>query len=116
MIGGYIMTLDGIVELIRKLVDVLIVWLVFYYILKSLRKNVKMVLLFKGILIIIALKILSDLFSLPTIGYLLDYIIQWGPLAIIIIFQPEIRNVLEQLGRSQLDRKSTRLNSSHQII
>lgn len=96
------MTLDGIVELIRKLVDVLIVWLVFYYILKSLRKNVKMVLLFKGILIIIALKILSDLFSLPTIGYLLDYIIQWGPLAIIIIFQPEIRNVLEQLGRSQL--------------
>src|SRR5574344_2266587 len=102
MIGGYIMTLDGIVELIRKLVDVLIVWLVFYYILKSLRKNVKMVLLFKGILIIIALKILSDLFSLPTIGYLLDYIIQWGPLAIIIIFQPEIRNVLEQLGRSQL--------------
>ena len=26
----------------------------------------------------------------------------WGPLALIIIFQPEIRNVLEQLGRSQL--------------
>src|SRR5574344_1701862 len=102
MIGGYIMTLDGIVELIRKLVDVLIVWLVFYYILKSLRKNVKMVLLFKGILIIIILKILSDLFSLPTIGYLLDYLIQWGPLALIIIFQPEIRNVLEQLGRSRL--------------
>lgn len=96
------MTVDGIIELIRKLVDVLIVWLVFYYILKSLRKNVKMVLLFKGILIIVALKILSDLFSLPTIGYLLSYIIQWGPLVIIIIFQPEIRNVLEQLGRSQL--------------
>lgn len=96
------MTVDGIIELVRKLVDVLIVWLVFYYILKSLRKNVKMVLLFKGILIIIALKVLSDLFSLPTIGYLLDYLIQWGPLALIIIFQPEIRNVLEQLGRSQL--------------
>lgn len=96
------MTVDGIIELIRKLVDVLIVWLVLYYILKNLRKNVKMVLLFKGILIIVALKIVSDLFSLPTIGFLLDYVIQWGPLAIIIIFQPEIRNVLEQLGRSQL--------------
>ena len=96
------MTVDGIIELIRKLVDVLIVWLVFYYILKNLRKNVKMVLLFKGILIIVALKILSDLFNLPTIGYLLDYIIQWGPVALIIVFQPEIRNVLEQLGRSQL--------------
>ena len=33
---------------------------------------------------------------------LLDYIITWGPLALIVIFQPEIRNVLEQLGRSQL--------------
>ena len=96
------MTVDGMIELIRKLVDVLIVWLVFYYILKNLRKNVEMVLLFKGILIIIFLKILSDLFSLPTIGYLLDYVIEWGPVALIIIFQPEIRNVLEQLGRSQL--------------
>ena len=33
---------------------------------------------------------------------LLEYIIQWGPVALIIIFQPEIRNILEQLGRSQL--------------
>ena len=96
------MTVDSIIELLRKLVDALIVWLVFYSILKDLRKDVKMVLLFKGILIIIFLKVLSDLFSLPTIGYLLDYVIEWGPVALIIIFQPEIRNVLEQLGRSQL--------------
>ena len=96
------MTVDGIIELIRKFVDVLIVWLVLYYILKNLRKNVKMVLLFKGILIIFALKIFSDIFDLVTIGFLLDYVIQWGPLALIVIFQPEIRNVLEQLGRSQL--------------
>lgn len=61
-----------------------------------------MVLLFKGILIIVVLKIVSDLLDLVTIGYLLDYVIMWGPLALIIIFQPEIRNVLEQLGRSQL--------------
>ena len=56
----------------------------------------------KGILIIVLLKIISDLFDLVTIGYLLDYMITWGPLAIIVIFQPEIRNVLEHLGRSQL--------------
>ena len=96
------MTFDGIIILVKKLIDVLLVWLVLYYILKSLRKNVKMVLLFKGILFIFALKIVSDLLDLVTIGYLLDYMIMWGPLALIIIFQPEIRNVLEQLGRSQL--------------
>lgn len=39
---------------------------------------------------------------MSTIGFLLNYVIMWGPLALIIIFQPEIRNVLEQLGRSQL--------------
>lgn len=96
------MDFSDIISLFRKLVDVLIVWLTLYYILKSVRKNVKMILLFKGILIVVILKIISDIFFLSTIGFLLDYIIQWGPLALIIIFQPEIRSVLEQLGRSQL--------------
>ncbi len=96
------MTIDGILDLLKKLLDVLIVWLVLYYILKNLRRNVKMVLLFKGVLVILILKIISDILNLTTIGYLLDYVITWGPLALIVIFQPEIRNVLEQLGRSQL--------------
>ena len=96
------MTFNGIVDLIKKLIDVLIVWLALYYILKSLRKNVKMILLFKGILVILILKVFSDVLGLVTIGFLLDYVIEWGPLALIVIFQPEIRSVLEQLGRSQL--------------
>ncbi|MBE6152581.1 MAG: TIGR00159 family protein [Firmicutes bacterium] len=96
------MTFDNIVEVLKKLLDVLVVWFVFYSVLKNLRKNVKMVLLFKGIIFIIILKVISDILNLATIGYLLNYLIQWGPLALIIIFQPEIRNVLEQLGRSQL--------------
>lgn len=96
------MTFESISSLLIKLIDVLLVWLVIYYILKNLRKNVKMVLLFKGVLIIVILKIISDFLDLVTIGYLLDYVITWGPLALIVIFQPEIRNVLEYLGRSQL--------------
>lgn len=96
------MTFDAIMILLKKLLDVLLVWWLLYYILKNLRKNVKMVLLFKGILILFGLKIVSDVLNLVTISYLLDYVIMWGPLALIIIFQPEIRNVLEQLGRSQL--------------
>lgn len=95
-------TVDEIFGLFRKLIDVLLVWMIIYYILKNLRRNVKMVLLFKGILVILVLKIISDVLSLATIGYLLDYVIMYGPLALIVIFQPEIRNVLEQLGRSQL--------------
>lgn len=96
------MTVATVLDSVRKLVDILLVWLVLYYILKSLRKNVKMVLLFKGIFFILVLKIISHYLSLTTIDYLLNYILEWGILALIVIFQPEIRNVLEQLGRSQL--------------
>lgn len=96
------MTFSTIVEFVKHIIDVLLVWLVLYYVLKSLSKNVKMVLLFKGIIFILILKIFSDVFDLVTIGYILNYVIEWGILALIVIFQPEIRNVLEQLGRSQL--------------
>ena len=95
-------TLDTILSIINKTVDILIVWLIFYYILKSMKNNVKLTLIFKGVLIIAILKAVSDIFGLVTIGLLLEYIIMWGPLALIIVFQPEIRAVLEQLGRSQL--------------
>ena len=96
------MSFNSIVNSVKDVIDVLLVWLVIYYVLKSLSKNVKMVLLFKGIVFILILKIISDVFNLVTIGFLLDYVIEWGILALIVIFQPEIRNVLEQLGRSQL--------------
>ena len=96
------MSFAQILDFTRKIIDVLIVWFVLYYVLKSLRKNVKMVLLFKGIIFILILKVISDVFGLVTIGWLLDYVIEWGILVLIVIFQPEIRNVLEQLGRSQL--------------
>lgn len=96
------MTLNSIITIIQKTVDILLVWFIFYYILKNIKNNVKLTLIFKGVIIIAIMKIASDVFGLVTIGLLLEYIIMWGPLALIIIFQPEIRAVLEQLGRSQL--------------
>jgi diadenylate cyclase len=96
------MTFETISNLFIKIIDVMVVWFLLYYILKNVRKNVKMLLLFKGIFVIVVLKVVSNLLNLVTVGYLLDYVITWGPLAIIVIFQPEIRNVLEYLGRSQL--------------
>lgn len=95
-------TLMDIVNLIRKIVDVSLVWLIIYFILKNIRNNVKLSLIFKGLIIILVLKALSDWAGFITVGYLLDYIIQWGPVALIIIFQPEIRAILEQMGRTQL--------------
>ena len=95
-------SLSDVWTIVRKIVDISLVWLIFYFILKNIKNNVKLSLIFKGVLIIILLKAVSEIFGFITVGYLLDYIIQWGPVAVIIIFQPEIRNILEQLGRNQL--------------
>ena len=96
------MSFESIIDIIRKVVDIAIVWVLFYTILKNIKNNVKLSLLFKGIMLIVILKVLADFFNLVTVGLLLEYVIMWGPLALIIIFQPEIRTILEQLGRTQL--------------
>jgi len=74
----------------------------FYYILKNIRSNVKMSLIFKGVILILAIQFISSWLNLFTVGLILEYVIMWGPLAIIVIFQPEIRNVLESIGRTQI--------------
>lgn len=96
------MTLNSVWSTITKIIDISILWLIFYYILKNVKNNVKMVLIVKGVLLLIIIQILSNILNLYTVGLILQYIFQWGPLAIIVIFQPEIRNVLESIGRSQL--------------
>lgn len=97
-----IITVSDVLNVIRKIVDISLVWFIFYYILKNIKNNVKLSLIFKGVAFVIIIKLISDWLGFITVGYLLDYIIQWGPVALIIIFQPEIRTILEQLGRSQL--------------
>ncbi len=96
------MNTNLILTILKNVIDICLVWFGLYYILKNIRNNVKMTLLFKGLIILLLVKILADALDLYTVGLLLEYIIQWGPLALIIIFQPEIRNALEQLGRTQL--------------
>lgn len=94
--------LDTIFTYATKILDLLILWLIIYKLFKYARNNFKLTLILKGIIIIAVLKFVSDKIHLNTVGIILEYVISWGPLAVIIIFQPEIRNVLESIGRSQL--------------
>ena len=96
------MTFTTIWTIVGKILDISIVWLMLYYILKNVRSNVKLTLIVKGVLLVLGIKLFSTWLNLSTIGLLLEYVIQWGPLAIIIIFQPEIRTVLESIGRTQI--------------
>ena len=96
------MTISSLIAIVQKIIDISLVWIIIYSVLKSLKNNVKMILIFKGVLIIVFIKLISDYLNLTTVGLLLEYVIMWGPLALIIIFQPEIRNILEHLGRKQI--------------
>lgn len=89
-------------SIITKILDISLVWVGFYYILKNVKNNVKMTLIVKGVIIILLAKFFSNILNLYTVGVLLEYVIEWGPLAIIVIFQPEIRGVLESIGRTKL--------------
>ena len=54
--------------------------------------------LFKGLLAILAVYVVSSIFNLRTISFLINNIIAFAFLAIVVIFQPEIRRALEKLG------------------
>jgi len=69
------MSFDSILDIVRQIVDITIVWTLFYIILKNIKSNVKLSLLFKGILLIVILKLIADWWNLVTVGLLLEYVI-----------------------------------------
>lgn len=88
-----------------NIVDVLLVWLVVYQLIKVV-KGTKAVQLLKGIFVVFIAKVVTEVIGLNTLLWMIDQVLIWGFLAIIIIFQPEIRRALEQLGRGRLFARS----------
>ena len=112
------MILNDINTTIRGLIDISIIWILVYSVIKNLKGNIKMVFLLKGIIILGIVKLLSDWLDLRTTKLILEYILNWGVLALIIIFQPEIRNALEQLGKKQIitSHRSLTMDEREKIV
>lgn len=99
----YLMMLNTIKNIsIWSVVDILVVSFMFYkgYILI---KETRAEQLLKGIVLIIVLIPVSNIFKLDMLNFILNKTLTIGVLSIVIIFQPEIRRVLEHLGRSAFD-------------
>lgn len=94
------LAIQNIWSVFRIVIDIAIMWLVFYYAIKVIRNNSRTVQIFKGIIAIVAVNGLAKLLGLSTVTYFTDLFINWGLLAIIIIFQPEIRGLLEKIGKT----------------
>lgn len=86
---------------VSMLLDICIVTALFYYIF-MLMQGTRAVQLIKGLLILVAAVTLSSWLELSTLGWLLSQLWSVIILAVAVIFQPEIRRALEQIGRSRL--------------
>ena len=58
--------------------------------------------LVKGVAILLAAYALAALLQLRSLAFLLEYIFQFGIIAIFVVFQPELRKALEQVGRTKI--------------
>jgi uncharacterized protein (TIGR00159 family) len=106
------LTYESIIDYLQIGIDILAVWFVLNYLIKVVRTNQKTIQIFQGILLIILIQSVSKLLGLTTVAWLADNIVSWGFLAIIVIFQPEIRSILERLGKSNALARIATLTST----
>lgn len=93
--------LDSPIRVIILIADIAIVVLIAYYIFKLI-KQTRAEQIFKGILIIFLLLILSNVFNMVILNFLLTNLMTYGMLLFIVVFQPELRSAFERIGRSKI--------------
>ena len=100
---------------IVRIIDVVIVWWLLYRLMMLIR-GTKAVTLLRGVGIVIVVKVVSWYIGLTTISWLTDQIINWGVIALVVVFQPEIRRGLEHLGRSALFKQRQAYQDETKLI
>lgn len=101
-IGGYIKSLQSNpFELVTLIIDISIVVFLVYCFFRIV-KGSRAWQLIKGIALLIVATWVSGLFNLKILNWILTGIMNWGVIAIIVIFQPELRRALEQLGTNRI--------------
>lgn len=110
-------TIQSIWTISRIVFDIAIMWFLLYYAIKFVRNNARTIQIFKGIVLVIVANGIAKMFGLYTLAYFSDMFINWGFLAAIIIFQPEIRGLLERIGKTNaFSSISTLLNNEKEHL
>lgn len=92
---------------IIDILDILIVAVIIYELL-LLTRHTRGSALLKGLFLLLIIALLSNLFGLVSLNWLLRAILQNGAVVLVVLFQPEFRKALERMGRSRLFQKSGR--------
>lgn len=112
VIGG--ITMEWIADIsIRDIIDIGIVSYVIYKLILIVR-GTRAIQLLKGIFVVVVAWALSSWFKLSTLQWMMNQMFTFGLVGVAIIFQPELRRALEQLGRGKLFSRST-AEQDHEI-
>jgi len=113
---------SNFIKMIRvsDLVDIAILSTLIYKLIWMTRKN-SFGRVLKGVGVVLVIMVLASSFKLYAVSYLFSIVVEWGVLALVIVFQPEIRRILERMGDSRLfsqffSSQSRDLNSMEQSI
>ena len=83
---------------ITDIIEIIIISVAVYHVIKWVQLT-RAWTLFKGVLLLLLFALMAEVFQLDTISYIMSRSLGVGIIAVIIIFQPELRRALEQLGR-----------------
>ncbi len=94
--------MDRLIEMdLRDLIDILLTTIIFYYAIKFIRER-RAGKLALGMALLVLLQVVGVAFELPVISFLMQNLFQVGIIAMIILFQPELRSALEKIGGVQV--------------
>lgn len=83
------------------IIEIVVISVLVYYVIIWFRKSRAWVLL-KGILVLVIFMVVASIFNLTTLLWLINKFLSAGIIALVIIFQPELRRALEQLGKKNV--------------
>ena len=92
-------------------IEIIVIAVLIYYIILWFKKSRAWVLL-RGILVLVLFMVIASLFHLTTLLWIINKTLSAGIIALVIIFQPELRRALEELGKKNVLYKVMKIGSS----
>lgn len=100
----------GIIDVIDMLIVAFVVYKILGFIVKT-----RAVQILKGVLVLIVALVLSDYFNLYTLNWMCKGAVAMGAVAVLVVFQPELRRALEYMGRGSFMRPTIRQEDKEQV-
>lgn len=101
--GAIFQAIVNFIKMIRvsDVIDIAIMSFLIYKLIWVTRKN-SFGRVIKGVGVVLVIMFLASSLKLYAVSYMFNFVFEWGVLALVILFQPEIRRILEQMGDSRL--------------